>query len=86
MAIEVKELVEKAVHEIAGNTALQQQFKKEPAKALEKVLGVDLPDDVIRQVVKAVEGKLSLDKLADAAEKLDTEKLGSAVDALKKLF
>lgn len=86
MALDVKELIEKAVKEIAGDKTLQQQFKKEPVKALEKVLGIDLPDDMIHQVMKAVESKLTLDKLSDTAGKLDTEKLSGAVDTLKKLF
>ena len=43
-------------------------------KAVEKLLGVDLPDDIVDQVVKGVKGKMTADKL------------GGAVDALKKLL
>ena len=50
------------------------QFKKDPVKALEKVLGVDLPDDVINGVIAGVKAKLTSDKLSDA------------LGALKKLF
>ena len=41
---------------------------------LSKVLGVDLPDDVINQVIAGVKTKLTADKAA------------GAVDAIKKLF
>ena len=50
-----------------------EQFKKEPVKALEKILGVDLPDDVIEKIVDAVKAKLTVDdigQLMGAAMKL----------------
>ena len=53
---------------------LQEKFQKDPVKALEDVLGVDLPDDVINQVIAGVKTKLTADKAA------------GAVDAIKKLF
>ena len=41
---------------------------------VEKLLGVDLPDDAIQQIVQGVKAKLSAGKLSDT------------VDSLKKLF
>jgi len=72
--MDVKEQITKAVEKITKDKALQEQFKDEPVKALEKVLGVDLPDDIMEQVIAGVKAKLTADKLSDAA------------DALKKLF
>ena len=69
--MDIKEQIE---NKIQKDSALQSQFKKDPIKAVEKLLGVDLPDDVIEKVVAGVKTKLSLDDLSDA------------VDALKKLF
>lgn len=86
MAMDVKALVEKAVDKLQKDPALLKQFKTEPVKALEKVLGVDLPDDVIEQVAKAVQTKIDLNKLGDLVDDLDAEKLGDALGKLKKLF
>ena len=72
--MDVKEQITKAVEKITKDKARQEQFKDEPVKALEKVLGVDLPDDIMEQVIAGVKAKLTADKLSDAA------------DALKKLF
>ena len=72
--MDIKEQITKAVEKITNDKALQEQFKDEPVKALEKVLGVDLPDDIMEQVIAGVKAKLTADKLSDAA------------DALKKLF
>lgn len=72
--MDVKEQITKAVEKIARDKKLQEQFQKEPVKALEGILGIDLPDGVIDQVVKGVKAKLTTDKLSDS------------VDALKGFF
>ena len=65
--MDIKEKITEAVEKITKDKALQQQFKDEPVKALEKVLGVDLPDDIMDQVVQGVKAKLTADNLSDAA-------------------
>ena len=37
---------------------------------MESVLGVDLPDDVVEQVIQGVKAKLSVDKVAGAVDSL----------------
>ena len=49
-------------------------FKEDPVKAVEKVLGVDLPDDVVDRVIQGVNAKLA------------GEKIGGALGSLKKRF
>ena len=65
--MDIKEQIEKIVDKIKDDDALKAQFKKDPIKAVEKLLGVDLPDDIIEKVVAGVKAKLSLDDLSDAA-------------------
>lgn len=72
--MDVKEQITKAVDKITKDKQLQEQFRTDPVKALEGILGVDLPDDVVEQVVKGVKAKLTTDKLSDS------------VDTLKGLF
>ena len=54
---DIKEKIEELAEKIMKDSALQAQFKKDPVKAVEKLLGVDLPDDVIDKVVKALQEK-----------------------------
>ncbi|GFI66326.1 hypothetical protein IMSAG185_01941 [Lachnospiraceae bacterium] len=68
--MDVKEQIKKAVEKISKDKGLQEQFKREPVKALENVLGVDLPDEIIDQVVQGVKAKLTADKASDALGKL----------------
>lgn len=72
--MDIKAQISTAVEKIMKDPKLQEQFKKEPVKAVEQVLGVDLPDDVINQIVDGVKAKISLDKAS------------GVVDSLKKLF
>lgn len=74
MGMDIKEQIKKAVESISKDKKLQEQFQKEPVKALDSILGVDLPDDVINQVIQGVKAKLTVDNVSDA------------VDALKGLF
>ena len=72
--MDIKEQIEKIVEKVQKDDVLRAQFKKDPIKAVEKVLGVDLPDYVIEKIVAGVKAKISIDKVSDVA------------DVLKKLF
>lgn len=72
--MDIKEKVTEIVEEIAKNPDLRKQFEEEPIKAVEKVLGVDLPDDVIEKIIDGVKAKITVDNVSDIA------------GAIKKLF
>ena len=56
------ELVEK----IKNNPTLLKQFQSNPVKVVETLIGIDLPDNQIKQVAELVKAKIDLDKLGDA--------------------
>ena len=68
--MDVKEQITKAVDKITKDKNLQAQFQKDPVKALESVLGVDLPDNVVNQVIDGVKAKLTVDKVSGAVDSL----------------
>ncbi|MBQ6889248.1 MAG: hypothetical protein IJN54_17250 [Lachnospiraceae bacterium] len=72
--MDIKEKIESVVEKITKDPSIKEQFEKEPVKAIEKVLGVDLPDDVVEKVIEGVKAKLTVDTLSDVA------------GAIKKLF
>jgi len=69
----IKEKIEEIVNKVKNDPNFSEKFKKEPIKAVEEVIGVDLPDDKINDVITAVKAKI----------KLDDSKI---VDKLKGLF
>lgn len=68
--MDVREQIKKAVDRIARDKNLQEQFQKEPVKALEGILGVELPENVINQVVEGVKAKLAVGRISDTADAL----------------
>ncbi|MCH5344622.1 MAG: hypothetical protein J1E64_11330 [Acetatifactor sp.] len=65
--MDIKEKINEIVEKIKKDPSLMEQFQKEPVKAVEKVLGVDLPDDVVEKIVDGVKAKISVDKVSDLA-------------------
>ncbi|MBQ8316978.1 MAG: hypothetical protein IKL53_02925 [Lachnospiraceae bacterium] len=70
----VVEQIKDTIEKITKDESLMKDFKNDPIKAVEKVIGKDLPDDAVEKIVDGVKAKISADKVGDA--------LGS----LKKLF
>ena len=68
--MDIKAKIEEAVSKITKDESLKADFQKDPIKAVEKVIGVDLPDDVAEKVVAGVKAKLAGDKLSGVADKL----------------
>ena len=72
--MDIKAQIEDLVKKITSDPALMKQFKTEPTKAVETVLGVDLPDELIEKIIAGVKAQIA----AEGAQNL----LGN----LKKLF
>ena len=72
--MDIKAKISEIVEKIKDDPKLLANFKDEPVKTVESLIGVDLPDDLIEKVVDGVKAKISVDKLADG------------LGALKKLF
>lgn len=68
--IDIKELAEKAVETIKGDDNLLESFKTNPIKVVEKVLKVDLPDDILEKIVEIVKTKINVDDAKEALGKI----------------
>lgn len=67
---DIKAKIEEIVKKVTTDASLKALFQKDPIQAVEKVLGVDIPDDVVEKIVAGVKAKLTGDQLAGAADKL----------------
>lgn len=63
--INIKEIIEEMVKKITADEALKAQFEKAPVAVVEKLLGVDLPDDKIEKLVDGIRAKLAIDDVGD---------------------
>ena len=64
--MDIKAKVEEIVEKIKSDKKIGEKFEKNPVSVIEELLGVDLPDDQVNQLVEAVKAKINLDKLGGA--------------------
>ena len=79
--MDIKESIEKVVDKVKNDKEFKEKFKSAPIKALEDVLGVDLPDEQVKAVVEGVKAKVNLDKIGDVVEDVE-EKMEGALGGL----
>ena len=72
--MDIKEKIAEIVETLTQNEDLLKNFKDNPVKVVEKLLGVDLPDDILEKIVDGVKAKISIDQIGDV------------LGAFKKLF
>lgn len=68
--MDIKKTIEDIVGKLKNDEGLKKQFLSDPAGALEKLTGIDLPDDQIDKVVAGVKAKLTADNVGDAVKGL----------------
>ncbi len=68
--MDIKAKINEIVDKIKNDPQLKEDFQKDPEKAIEKVIGVDIPDGMVDKVVDGVKAKLTADKLGGVAGKL----------------
>ncbi len=80
---EIKEFIENIVEKLQEDKDLLAQFKKQPIKVVESLLGVDLPDEAFDEIIAGVKAKISID---DAKDKIEDAKdmLGGILNKFKK--
>jgi phenylalanyl-tRNA synthetase beta subunit len=58
---EIKKKVEEIVNKVKNDGDFANKFKSNPVEAVESVIGMDLPDDQINNVVEMVKAKVNVD-------------------------
>jgi len=83
----VKDKIEDIVKKIKSDPALLKNFKDDPIKTVESLIGIDLPDDIVKKIVDGVKDKIgSGKKEAKKDAKKDDKKdgLGGILNMFKK--
>lgn len=66
--MDIQKIISDVLAKLQNDETLKANFKNNPTKVLEKLVGIDLPDDKIDAVIKGIMAKLNLDDLAEKAE------------------
>lgn len=64
--LDIKEMIEDLVEKILADENLKKKFMKEPIAVVEKLIGIDLPDDKIEKLVAGIRAKVAVDDISGA--------------------
>ena len=80
--MDIREKIEELWEKISSDDGILERFEDEPVKTVEKLLGIDLPDEKLRELVAALMVKLNVENIDDKLDGL-ADKLDDKLDALK---
>ena len=63
--INIREKIDEIVEKIKSDDKLMEKFQKDPISAVESLIGIDLPNDQIEQLVDGIKAKIKLDDIGD---------------------
>lgn len=72
--MDIKEKIEEIINKVKSDKSFASKFKSDPIKAVESVIGIDLPDDQVKKIIEGVKAKVSLDEA------------GGLLGSIKKMF
>ena len=58
----LKEKIEEVVEKVKNDPSFAAKFQEDPVTAVEEVIGVDLPNDKINEIVDTIKAKVNLDE------------------------
>ena len=70
MAVDIKEKIEQIAKKLMNDKTLMARFEKNPASVIEEYVGIDLPDDVVNNLIDGIKAKIAAGKVGDALEGL----------------
>ena len=74
MSFDAKAKIDELVGKLQKDPAMLKSFQNDPIKTVEKLAGIDLPDDQLKPLVAGIKAKLTAGDL------------GGKLEGLKKLF
>lgn len=69
---DIKKKIDEIVKKISNDKNIAEEFKKNPTKTVEKVIGIDLPDEVINKIVDGVKTKLTAENAKKIVDKVSS--------------
>lgn len=63
--MDIRARIDEIVNKVKSDPDIAAKFQNDPIKTVEGIIGVDLPDDVIKQIVDGVKTKGNVDGLKD---------------------
>ncbi len=65
MELNIKEKIDELVDKIKNDKDIAQKFENDPVSTVEGLIGIDLPNDKVEQVVDGIKAKLAVGSIGD---------------------
>ncbi len=62
---QIKDKIEEIVEKIKADKDIAADFQRDPISTVEKLIGIDLPNDQLEAVVNGIKAKIDLDKVGN---------------------
>ena len=63
--MDIKAKIEEIVKKLLSDKKLMEKFDRNPASVIEELIGIDLPDDQVNQLVNGIKAKIKLDQVGN---------------------
>ena len=63
--MDIKAKIEEVVMKLTSDKNLMAKFERNPVSVIEQLIGIDLPDEQINQLVDGIKAKIKLDQVGD---------------------
>ena len=63
--MDIKAKIEEIAKKLMSDKNLMAKFDRNPAAVIEELVGVDLPDQQVNQLVEGIKAKIKLDQVGD---------------------
>ncbi len=89
--MDIKAKIEEIVEKLKSDKTLLEGFKSDPIATVEKLIGIDLPNEQLEKIVEGIKAKIDIDKVtklldSDGDGKLEVEDAKNILGKLGSLF
>ena len=63
--MDIKAKIEQVVSKLLSDKNLLNKFNTNPVAVIEELVGVDLPDDLVNQLIDGIKAKITAEKVGD---------------------
>ncbi|MBQ2919736.1 MAG: hypothetical protein IJE58_01005 [Oscillospiraceae bacterium] len=63
--MDIKAKIEEVVKKLTSDKNLMAKFERNPVSVIEQLIGIDLPDEQINQLIDGIKAKIKLDQVGD---------------------
>ena len=63
--MDIKAKIEEVVKKLMADKSLMAKFERNPVSVIEQLIGIDLPDQQINQLVEGIKAKIKINQVGD---------------------